>query len=208
MERRKADVDVINVSNRGWHVTDDVGPLPPDWRRRVLDAALDHHSRIVRDGPGPGSVSADGLDYRVLPTSRVRRLLPFLWEWYLSYGLAQARSFDSSVECAESEAAINVNLIVGRGGRYEPHTDDRSHTMVLFASDLEPEDGGFLELGEPFSVRFQPKSGQAVIFDSSKIVHAVTPILRDVVRVTVVCQYLVPDSRPRTQGLDQHLYGE
>lgn len=188
----------------------DFGEIWPGWKREVQDAVLDHGKRIVRRAPGPGSTDASGLDYRVLTTRGVQEYLPKLEFWYAGPGYEAARAFDPRVQLAPrpswTPATINVNLVAGQGGSYEWHTDDQSHTMVLFASTFAPIDGGELQvegIGD-----FIPIENRAVIFDSSRLRHCVAPLARDVLRVTVVAQYLVPDGRARSENLNDYLYGD
>ncbi len=181
--------------------------LPRDWRRQTLDAVLDRGEHVVRVGPAAGSEESAGLDYRVLTTDKVAERLPWLMTWYRGPGLKYARRFDRSVECVGGLAAVNVNLVIGCGGDYEWHRDSQSHTMILFASTLQDGDGGELELRLPQGTRgLVPSAGLAAIFDSACITHRVAPLRRDVVRVSIPLQYIVPGQPERDSLLNRDLF--
>lgn len=167
----------------------------PHWPTAV-ELAVRRAKRVQQVGRGPGSLedeSTAGLDYHVLTAPMVKEHLRWLWQMYTSDLM---RDFVCGVLSRdvwraqwEMESCINVNYLMGPGGRYEWHTDPQRWTMVLFASG--PHDGGYLELfpsgtiGYGVCHRFAPRPGEAVIFDSAAIPHRVTELAQEELRVTI-----------------------
>lgn len=189
----------------------------PGWGAEL--AAAESSARRVSHGPGPGShPDSKGLSYSVLRYDDVLRLIPRLDEVYRTPWLLQRVrqvTRDYTLERGTGPAALNVNYLRGVGAHYECHKDSAPYSVSWFASELGDEDGGKLRIHTLANGDHGPKQlhdfpcvlGQAVLFDGAAYYHEVTPLRAEVLRVSVVMQFLQPGA-VRDGALDTHLYGD
>lgn len=184
----------------------------PGWQRDVMDVALEHAVHVQRTEVGMGSLDSNArLDYWVVDGVKCREAIPRLDEQYRNEMPAR---IDLEMGVAGSKVGpliegLNINLLAGAGEEYEWHLDVQPFTVVIFATTLEPGDGGellYVLNDEIHAIR--PVAGRAVCFDGSAIPHKVAALQRDVIRLTVVEELLVPsDHEPRAPDHDAYLYG-
>lgn len=104
-------------------------------------------------------------------------------------------------------SAININCLSQAGQQYPWHTDATPYTGLLFLTSLPERVGGELLVksltGEVAAV--VPSAGAFVLMDGSRCAHAVAPLVRDALRVSVPMVF--PKlATVRPQGLDDYLY--
>jgi hypothetical protein len=185
---------------------------------------LSRMSRHVhKKGRGPGSLEPEetaGLDYWVMNTSMVRERLPVLWDLFNSLPPLVSEVLGIEVECGTNEGALNVNMLVGRGSRYELHYDTEPFTMMTYITNFGTDHiGGELFLREPDGKEHYiiPIAGSSLIFDGAACAHSVCPLLpvRNhnfvdcgvPVRISVPMAFLpVGVGHKRPAGTDNHLY--
>lgn len=182
--------------------------LPADWTDK-LAALIPLADHIQRKGAGPGSLTDDGLEYHVVDGRKLNEHAPWLMDFYWEAGLKFARELlGVEVRCSDHlPSCVNLNVVKGRGGQYELHTDGEPYTALLFASTLDMDQGGALVLKDELVDHYlYPHVGRFVIFDGSKVPHAVEQLHVDTTRLSIPLVYLHPDSKGRPEGLDDHLY--
>lgn len=189
--------------------------LPDDFLTRIADAVVMHGQDVQVKGRGPGSLESEetaGLDYRVVDGETIRDNLPWLWELYTSeewVDIVSAAVGEQVKPSANVKSAININHLRGGGGRYELHVDGQPYSAVLQCNWADSATGGRLVMeapnGSKYHIGFKP--GQCVIFDGSKVPHAVEPLTASAPDRTSLPMVYVPvsvDERP--EGLDDYLY--
>lgn len=194
----------------------DLRELMPPAAAAVLQAAAFEHGRaVVKKGRGPGSLEPEetaGLDYRVMTGVDVREHLSWLYDLYVGpiRTLVEATLGQMVIMPDDMDGDINVNLLQGRGARYEWHTDRQRWTLNLFAVTLRPEDGGALivKTGPEIDKKYiYPRFGYAILFDGHKVPHAVEELKDDLVRVTVPMTYFT-EPAAYVPGLNNYLFSE
>lgn len=203
--------------------------FPAAWAGELAAAAALRGRKVEKKGRGPGSLEGDetaGLDYRVLTMSGIKDACPWLYILYQSPLLRAvvAHEVGEPVDIAQDEWALNVNLLLGGGGRYEWHVDGQPYTLLLYPETFSHEEGGALLLAPginpdgttrqlaDYTHRYaqkkiggraeridhypnwvqtvRPVAGRCVIFDGSRIPHAVEPVFVERSRVSVPMVYL------------------
>lgn len=198
----------ISLTDHKW-----LAALPHDWQTQVAAAGLLHGRDVVKKGRGPGSLEDEttaGLDYRVVTGDEIQRNLPWLWGLYRSRDLVLlVREVVGEPVLPSSfvESAITINYLAGRR-RYEWHLDAQPYVAILFATTHPRSEGGALLLGDRDKpIAIPPIAGDLVIFDGSAVPHAVEPLAKDGVRISIPMVYVperLAESRP--PGLDRYLF--
>lgn len=189
-----------------FYVVDDVPNVDPNW----LADAMQHMTLVEREGAGPGSLTEEGLRYAVLNGNGVLEHAPKLWSWaeQVCLPLVCALTGQAWRLSPHTVSAVNVNALVGSGESYERHLDSCPLTMITFFSDNFF--GGELEceIAKDCTAVVTPKIGRAVIFDGSRIPHAVRPLQSPYARLSVpVAFYPLAASEILVRDdLDDHLY--
>ena len=185
--------------------------LPAGWEREVKNCALAHAEHIARTTPGPDSLDpAATLDYWVVNGNELKAFLPWLYALYNDESFHRFVATEMGVEVvtpAALKGGANINMLAGRGEEYEWHLDAEPFTLVLFASTLHEGDGGeFLYVEDGVYKGVRPSAGVGVCFDGSAYPHKVRRLARDVLRLSVVLEFITPSDRVRAKELDSYLY--
>jgi hypothetical protein len=148
-------------------------------------------------------------------------------ELYDFFSAPELRSWISEVTGTQGialsqhlQSAININVLNEPGEVYRWHFDAEPYTALLYLSDSEPEDGGFLELYPNANletsetlpaqgrIQFLPRRGSLVLMDGTRCYHRVSPILRRHQRVSIPMVFPAQASRTRPENLDSYLYDQ
>jgi hypothetical protein len=166
----------------------------PDWEGEIAYQTELHGVHVRKSGRGPGSLEPEetaGLDYTVLDGAGVREHLPWLYDLYVNLTDEVGHLLRQPVRVSDNLAtSINVNLLRGKGARYEAHLDSTPYTLLLFVTS-HPVGGGRLLMGaDDRKIGIIPRAGQGIIFDGSAVPHTVEPLREDGIRITVPMVYL------------------
>jgi hypothetical protein len=189
-----------------------------EWRDRALELASQFAVSINRQSDG------HVLSYRVVTGEVIRDGWPELWDFYQAASTREWASRITGEQVITSDhirSAININVLERPGNVYRWHVDAVPHTLLLFLTDHEAEDGGVLEIApgaapgqnmEEFlahtpKLSLLPRAGTAVLMDGTRCYHRATPILRPCLRLSVPMVYPV-EGGERPAGLDEYLYGQ
>ena len=187
-----------------FRVLDDLPEFDPGWVLKARQFMV----RVERNGAGPGSLTDDGLRYWVLDGDGVIRHAPELWGWaqFVALPLASALVGKPLRLSPETQAAVNINCLEGRGERYELHTDSVTYTMLAWASG--PHHGGELLCELPGGRVFvHPETGGGVLLEGSAIPHAVMPLREQGPRLSVPIAFEpIGEEFARDESLSGHLY--
>lgn len=196
--------------------TRDAGDLlPPGWQEDITTRAPMLAKRVDVDGKGPGSLEEEdtaGLHYWVVTGDVIKVEFPYLWDLYAGEFLNQVNDAVAPLRCKVSQfmtSAININVVKGRGARYENHLDSHPFTALLYVTPPDTAGGGALRVEvDGGKRRHWFRAGTFLIFDGSRIPHAVEPLQRDDdLRISVPMNYPMEDYQERASGLDAHMYG-
>lgn len=188
-------------------------PLDAATRNMIVGTAAALAERVVSKGRGPGSLEPEetaGLDYRVVKGSAIHDRRPELWNLaheivtYTSTVLGLVELVD------HRDSAVNINVIMGLGARYEKHVDSNPVTAVLFVNTVPREFGGALKchLFSEGASEIQPGEGMLVVLTGDSIAHEVLPLTRHTTRVSlVVSMKWAGQPYNRDPQLDRHLFG-
>lgn len=181
--------------------------LRPEMRQIV--EASQHAVSVERAGGGPGSMTNEGLRYRVLDYAGCQLYAPDLVDWarLTLPAIASALTGRALHLLEDPLAAVNINVLEGAGERYELHVDSVPWTAILFASG--PHKGGELlaHAVDDTMLLLPPSPNLLLVFEGSMIPHAVLPLEHDQPRISVPVS-LIPagQSYKRPKGADDHLY--
>lgn len=183
-------------------------------------AAAAHAESVEREGAGPGSLTDEGLRYSVLDGPGVIRYASVLEYWLRRSvpALASACVGQPLGISPDLRTAINVNVLEGKGGSYELHTDPCPYSALLFCTGPHKggewsawphaEPGNQHSLG-PSNVVVHPHPGDLLVF-AGRIPHTVYSLEADEQRISVpVALYPLGTTRiERDPELDAHIFGE
>ena len=178
-------------------LTTDVSDLlPAGWQESIAALARTSGRQIRREQADRYSLEDGGLKYVVVDGPTIAEKLPWLVEFFRHPKLtmlANKVAGEPVVPGSDLLTCLNINLLDGRGEKYEKHYDPQPFTMVVFVNTLLPGDGGELELwtrdGQGHEVLVRPVAGHAIVFDGSKTPHRVRPLIADVPRLTIVMEF-------------------
>lgn len=189
--------------------------LPKNWVESVRALAANLGVDVSVKGRGPGSLEPEetaGLDYRVVNGIALRD--SWVWDWYQSdtmVALVSAVVGESLKPSNDVSSAINVNYLRGQAARYETHVDAQPYSAVLMANFCDAITGGRLILGLDDGRRTEmvtTRPGMLVVFDGSKIAHAVEPLTRPGSwRISLPLVYVPVEAQERPDALNSYLYG-
>jgi hypothetical protein len=152
------------------------------------------------------------LPYKLVTGDVISDELPWLDELYRTEFTAMASTV-AGVPMVPSSSVVNgvnINVLVGRGARYENHLDSNPLTGVLFVTAHDSTVGGQLvfEPRDGDRVVVDPTPGVLALFDAREIPHSVTPLLADHgMRVSIPMNFFRADEgEVRPEGLDDYLY--
>lgn len=186
------------------------------WTEAVRQAVMTHGRHVVKQGRGYGSLEEEdraGLDYCVLTGSDVMEYLPWLYDLYTGSLLSHVTALLAmNVYLPDDlDGSINVNLLRGRGARYEWHVDRQRWTMNLFATTHTEADGGALLLRRSRKAKkvetIYPEAGCALLFDGAHCPHAVEALKTDTYRITIPMTYFT-EPAVLIPGLNDYLFSE
>ena len=149
--------------------------------------------------------------YGVVTGDRVSTEGQRLFEFYTSTAMVEwVRQLTGASSVAPSEhlrSAININCLAEAGQRYRWHRDAVPYTALLFLTSLQASDGGefLIRPADGGLLRIRPAAGDLVLMDGTRCPHAVAPLRRRALRITVPMVY-VDRAAARPAGLDEYLY--
>ncbi len=193
--------------------------LPPAtlkrWRKQA--AQLAHCARRIERKTGDVQ-----LVYRVLTGEMIRDQWPELFARYHDPAvldwIKEVTGKRAIFTSPHLQWAVNLNIMDNVQSVYRWHFDAVPYTALLYLTNVQPEDGGALELiancrphkipapNRSHPVQLWPSAGTLLLMDGTRCYHRVTPLLRPKVRFSIPLVY--PNSRHATRdtGLDSYLY--
>lgn len=210
-----------------WFASDATSLLPRSWAGDIMRVA---RSEAASRTLVPTSVTSREAtrDLRI-PVSTVggrsvRRCLPWLYDLYRGTfrDILQDISPDPVALATDDRYAVNLNVQVGAGARYEAHVDSNPWEGLLYATTHKPGEGGELVVSnrrdawgvEAISedcARIHPQAGTLVFFDAREFPHFVAPLVDpSAIRIAVAMNFYTPScpESARPSDLNQHLFGE
>lgn len=192
------------------------GALPTRWMEDIATLAKHRSKATVLTGGGSTSrerSKGQRLIVNVVDGTAIRERLKWLWELYDGQLKEfSAQSFGRTLFPANLiHTAININVLQGRGSRYEWHVDSNPVTGLLFATTACEGDGGTLVFRNSAGriARVKPKAGTFICFDAREMPHRVAPLRSDAARVSLPMNYYESATdQPRPDDLDPEIYGE
>jgi 2OG-Fe(II) oxygenase superfamily len=207
-------------TDNGYLIVDKV--IPPDlcdsWRQTALRIAQDT-GRSIRKETGN-----DLLQYRVVTGETIKDCWPELYDFYsapdLRSWISELTGTQGIALSSHLQSAININVLNEPGEVYRWHFDAVPYTALLYLSDSQPEDGGFLEfypnanlknsetLPAQEKIQFLPRRGSLVLMDGTRCYHRVSPILRRHERISIPMVFPTQSRQARPENLDSYLYDQ
>ncbi|GAB3967945.1 2OG-Fe(II) oxygenase [Plantactinospora veratri] len=186
--------------------------LPTNWTAELLEA-VETHARPARlDASDGSSLEPPGtvIEYELLDGAQVAQTVPWLDRLYRNEFLQLASETWGGQLLASDDIrnGVNVNILRGRGSKYEWHVDTNPLTGLLFATSHDLEDGGMLTFrGEYDDAVCVPCAGHLLLFDAREAPHRVTPLKRRGIRVSVPMNFFTAETlAERSPALDGYLY--
>ena len=191
-----------------------LGLLPPHWIEDTLRLADESALFVHLDGNTPTSLepyATKGTDYEVVPGDVIRNRLGWLYDLYAGE-LIHLAAEATGMELVVSENVrygVNINRLTGLGARYERHIDSNPVTGILFVTSLSADEGGELMLSLPDEeLRIPPVSGHFLVFLAGEVPHAVAPLRRATVRVSIPMSYFRRgEAQFDDPSLEEYLFG-
>jgi hypothetical protein len=154
----------------------------------------------------------------------IRTHWPELFEFYNSrYLLAWLKRItgDNTIQTSQHlESALNLNILDSSDFVYRWHFDAVSFTVILYLTDVLPQDGGALRLipdcrphiapdiSASKVVEIRPRAGTILVMDGTRCYHSVAPLLRKVLPLSIPLVYPNNEASTRPSGLDSYLYDQ
>lgn len=191
----------------------ELGIISKDYFDEIKNIALAFSCRVELDGKSSTSREpndTDGAEVYVVDGKIIKEKLPQLHAVYENDILSLINiNLPEKYECSNDLiSGININLLNGKGARYEWHVDSNPLTAVLFATTHQGNDGGELIFKLPNEIlKVYPKVGTLVLFDAREIPHTVLPLLHSNIRISIPMNYYLngsPQNRPI--DLDGYIY--
>lgn len=190
-----------------------LGLLPDDWVQQVAKVANDQSIRTVLDGRSVTSrepSDIEPIEVYVVTGETIKNKLPWLYDLYRGELLKFASQIKNTkvVSSQDLQSGININLLRGKGSRYEWHVDSNPVTGLLFVTTHEVGDGGELIFKvQDEKVTVHPKSGTFIVFDAREIPHTVTPLINSFQRISIPMNYYFSQvDQERPEDLTSYLY--
>jgi hypothetical protein len=190
-----------------------LGLLPNDWEKELKDFAEQYSYLIHLDGKSSTSresKNSKGADVYVADGNQICINIPWLHSLYEYELLAFAnKTFNNEYEIAKDiKSCTNINLLKGKGARYEWHVDSNPLTGLLFVTNHNENEGGELVFKkEGKMINVYPKPGIFILFDAREVPHYVAPLKNDKIRISVPMNYYFKgDFQERPSDLDSYIY--
>jgi 2OG-Fe(II) oxygenase superfamily len=194
----------------------DIGLIENEDLIKINEVADQFGREVALEGPAPESTLEQHevpLTYKVTDGTVIVRQLPKLAALYQSQIPAFIRDY-IGLEIIPSRferSAMTLNLLEGRGKRYETHLDSNSVTGLLYVTTLSSAEGGALRLHypdrEPLDI--QPRAGVFLLYDARWVPHEVLELQTDCRRLSIPMNYFLPsDIETRPAHLDSYIFGE
>ena len=192
-----------------------LGVLPVNWPEQVLNTIgkFGVHTNLTGASGLSREKEATYLKHVIVVTGDACQTeLPWLRKLYDN----ELREFISKVfgksyfTARDLRSSININCLRGQGASYESHVDSNPITGVLFVTDANENTGGVLVFEPTDGPRTSvcPRAGIFIAFDAREIPHHVTPLQKDMDRISIPMNYYDhPELQQRPDGLDDYLYG-
>jgi hypothetical protein len=193
----------------------DAGIITAELISSVRGTALDHAKNARLIGGTTTSLESEGteLSYRLMDGNAVEDHIPVLSSLYRQeFRSIAERVFGRELTTSPSTVSgVNINVLEGKGGRYEWHVDSNPFTGLLLLSPATASLGGRLLFGQDpdtqVALALQP--GDLLFFDAREAPHAVEELRKGGVRASVPMNYFVEGELIiRPDDLDDSLYGE
>jgi hypothetical protein len=183
---------------------------------RINEVADRYGRKVALQGEQPASTleRADApLQYRVTDGSTIAQQLPNVMHLYQVTIPNLISEFIglNIIPSRFEKSAITLNLLEGRGSRYEVHVDSNSVTGLLFATSHSSAEGGALRLHYPERPAYdvQPKAGLFLLYDARWVPHEVLELRTATKRLSLPMNYfLATDIETRPEHLDSYIFGE
>jgi hypothetical protein len=175
----------------------DLNPhLPENWLTAIRRLADEQSLPVHLSGDHRDSredAPSSGMTYWVVPGDVVESRLPWLLDLYKDLIPALVVEQQGLSPARERRSRLNINVLYGRGSRYEWHVDPTPYTAVLFVTQHSGSDGGALVLRREGDcvTKIQPRTGWMYLFPGN-VEHAVEPLTSDSLRITVPMCYSSP----------------
>lgn len=191
-----------------------LGLLPENWLQQITGITEKYAQRTLLDGNSSTSREPEGgeeIEVFVVPGNVIADSLPWLYDLYTSAlcKLASEVVGHQVYIAHDLISSININILRGRGSRYEWHVDSNPLTGILYVtSHPSSEDGGELlfKRGDD-QIVVHPKAGTFIAFDAREIPHTVLPLKKEGVRISIPMNYYdSPERQDRPLDIDSYLY--
>jgi hypothetical protein len=187
--------------------------FPKNWKQSVIRCVEKCERRSVLTSEDPTSLETPGtrIEYGLIDGISVQSTLAWLDELYRTLFLEIASAaVGTKLDVSHTPTnGININVLRGKGSRYEWHVDSNPVTGLLFLTTHEERDGGALVFkGHRSKTSIYPLAGLLLIFDARQSPHRVEPMLADALRLSAPMNFFWEgQSQHRPASLDQYLYG-
>lgn len=187
--------------------------LPPNWLEQLHSVNEEQAMRTVLDGHSVTSREPSNMqpiEVYVVTGSVVKEKLTWLHDLYVDKlcDFASAHMGTLMVPSNDLESSININILRGKGSRYEWHVDTNPITGLLFATTHNEGDGGELVFKVNNElVKVHPRCGTFITFDAREIEHTVLPLVTSPLRISIPMNYYFSDkTQERPDDLTDYLY--
>ena len=189
--------------------------LPKNWINQIENVVNKYAQYTTLDGHSSTSREPEGskpVEVFVVTGDVVKVHLTWLYDLYLSV----LREFATKVAgypvypSGDEKSAININVLRGKGARYEWHVDSNPLTGILYVTTHTPQDGGELIFKlDAEQILVHPEAGMFVAFDARHIPHTVALLKSEGVRISIPMNYYhSTEEQDRPADLDTYLYEE
>lgn len=190
--------------------------MPSDWVQRILQTVMIHayqrqfddNAPTAREKLSPGEV----IKSWVVDGEQLSQTDEWLLEIYANEICALASKLtERQVEPGRERLSnVNINLMRGKGSRFEKHVDTNHLTGLLFVSTLSEHQGGALclEVGDEL-IAIHPEVGKIVFVDARNIPHYVSPLQTEEDRIVIVMNfYFLDEEYDRPSYINDFIYNK
>lgn len=187
--------------------------LPQGWLEQIISVAEQHAQYTQLDGRSSTSREPEGIEpveVFVVMGNIIQAALPWLYKLYQNElrDLASQAAGQLVYPSIDLPSAININVLRGKGSRYEWHVDSNPLTGILYVTTHDVDQGGELVFRCPTEQMIvHPREGIFIAFDARELPHTVMPLKTNSIRISVPMNYYdSPESQIRPSDLDEYLY--